>query len=97
MEWNVLSMKRQTIKIPNEMNDDLRPHYDFDYSKAKPNRFAGRVKLTPRPKRANGGRKSASPPIVRKTITLTRSQLAYLRKLDDNLSRAIRKLIDAAK
>lgn len=20
--------------------DDLRPHYDFDYSKAKPNRFA---------------------------------------------------------
>ena len=25
-----------------EINDDLRPHYDFDYSKAKPNRFAGK-------------------------------------------------------
>jgi len=22
--------------------DELRPHYEFDYSKAKPNRFAGR-------------------------------------------------------
>lgn len=24
-------------------NDDLQPHYDFDYSKAKPNRFAARI------------------------------------------------------
>lgn len=24
--------------------DDLRPQYDFDYRKARPNRFAGRVK-----------------------------------------------------
>ncbi len=24
----------------NEIDDDLKPHYDFDYSKAKPNRFA---------------------------------------------------------
>ena len=23
-------------------SDDLRSHYDFDYSKARPNRFAGR-------------------------------------------------------
>jgi hypothetical protein len=23
-----------------DLSDDLRPHYDFDYSKAKPNRFA---------------------------------------------------------
>lgn len=22
--------------------DDMRPHYDFDYSKAKPNRFAAK-------------------------------------------------------
>ena len=26
---------------PTEPEDDLRPHYDFDYSKMKPNRFAG--------------------------------------------------------
>lgn len=25
-----------------DMEDDLRPHYDFDYGKMKPNRFAGR-------------------------------------------------------
>ena len=24
------------------MADDIRSHYDFDYSKAKPNRFAGK-------------------------------------------------------
>ncbi len=24
----------------NELDDDLKPHYDFDYSKARPNRFA---------------------------------------------------------
>ncbi|HVT02872.1 MAG TPA: hypothetical protein VHL58_05795 [Thermoanaerobaculia bacterium] len=23
-----------------ELNDDLRPHYDFDFKKMKPNRFA---------------------------------------------------------
>lgn len=28
-------------KKPAETEDDLRPHYDFDYSKMKPNRFAG--------------------------------------------------------
>jgi hypothetical protein len=28
-------------KKPAEPEDDLRSHYDFDYSKMKPNRFAG--------------------------------------------------------
>ena len=27
-----------------EIEDDLKPHYDFDYSKAKPNRFAEKYK-----------------------------------------------------
>ncbi len=26
--------------MPDEMSDDLRDEYDFDYTKAKPNRFA---------------------------------------------------------
>ena len=26
--------------MPDEMTDDLRDEYDFDYTKAKPNRFA---------------------------------------------------------
>jgi hypothetical protein len=30
-------------KKPEE--DDLRPHYDFDYTKMKPNRFAGLKKI----------------------------------------------------
>jgi len=30
-------------KTPDE--DDLRPHYDFDYTKMKPNRFAGEKKV----------------------------------------------------
>ena len=32
-------------KHSEEANDDLRPHYDFDYSKMKPNRFAGEKKI----------------------------------------------------
>lgn len=35
-------MKR-TPKIP-KVTDELRPEYDFDYSKARPNRFAPRMK-----------------------------------------------------
>ncbi|MDX9992846.1 MAG: hypothetical protein RBS68_12475 [Anaerolineales bacterium] len=32
-------MKKTTAKV----SEDLRPEYDLDYSKAKPNRFAGRI------------------------------------------------------
>jgi len=28
-------------KISEDLTDDLRPHYDFEFSKMKPNRFAG--------------------------------------------------------
>ena len=28
-----------------DLDDDLRPHYDFNYSKMKPNRFAGAKKV----------------------------------------------------
>ncbi len=36
----------KTTSSPNpeqDTTDDLRPEYDFDYSKARPNRFAGRI------------------------------------------------------
>jgi LDH2 family malate/lactate/ureidoglycolate dehydrogenase len=33
-------MKKKTSE-----NDDLRPHYDFDYAKMKPNRFASGKKV----------------------------------------------------
>ena len=32
-------------KIPNELKDDLRPVYDFDFSKAKRGRYAHRMKV----------------------------------------------------
>jgi hypothetical protein len=37
-DW--IMKKTKARKIKDEMDDDLRPHYDIDYSKAKPNRFA---------------------------------------------------------
>jgi hypothetical protein len=37
---NANAMKKKTSD-----NDDLRPHYDFDYTKMKPNRFAGEKKV----------------------------------------------------
>lgn len=33
----------QKDKLKNDESDELNPHYDFDYSKAKPNRFAARL------------------------------------------------------
>lgn len=37
---NANAMKKKTPE-----NDELRPHYDFDYTKMKPNRFAGVKKI----------------------------------------------------
>jgi uncharacterized protein (DUF433 family) len=52
----ITGARRDSISIMNKQDDpeylaklddyELEPHYDFDYSKAKPNRFAGRVILT---------------------------------------------------
>lgn len=33
-------MSSETFEPIEDLNDDLRPEYHFDYSKAKPNRFA---------------------------------------------------------
>lgn len=33
----------QEDKLENAKSDELNAHYDFDYSKAKPNRFAARL------------------------------------------------------
>ena len=32
-------------KTPNELKDDLRPEYDFDFSKAERGRYAHRLKI----------------------------------------------------
>jgi len=36
-------MKRPEKAVP-DSSDDLRPEYDFDYTKAKPNPYAARLK-----------------------------------------------------
>ena len=80
-----------------DLNDQLRPYYKVNYRKAKPNRFAGRVKFTHGGTRPGAGRKSAvetfGEPIERHTVTLLKSHVDFLRALDGNLSSAIRKLI----
>jgi hypothetical protein len=86
--------KRHDTKVEDNLDDyELKPHYDLDYSKAKSNRFAGRVKLSHGGVRSGAGRKRAPEPIERHTITLYKTHAKYLRRLDANLSKAIRKLI----
>ena len=43
MRVNKEPMNMQEDKSETTQVDDLRDHYDFDYSKAKPNRFAARL------------------------------------------------------
>jgi hypothetical protein len=76
---------------------DLPAHIDVDYTKARPNPYAGRVKFAHGGKRPGAGRKPGPQPIERHTITLYKEHAQYLRSLDQNLSQAIRKLIAKAK
>ena len=43
MRVNKEPMNMQEDKLENAEADELNEHYDFDYSKAKPNRFAARL------------------------------------------------------
>ncbi len=75
--------------------DKPPPEVPLDPAKMKANRFAGRVKLTHGGARNGAGRKPKpeSERTVRKTVTLYRSEIRFLRSLDPNLSRAIHKLL----
>jgi hypothetical protein len=77
-------------------SDELRPHYDFDYSKARPNRFAGRVKYTRGGRRAGAGRKPSAEPLIAKRVYLYPRHVKILERMDSSMSAAIRKLVDAA-
>lgn len=76
---------------------ELPPEVLLDPAKMKPNRFAGRVKLTHGGARDGAGRKPKpeSHRTVRKTITLYKSEIRFLKSLDSNLSRAIHKLLES--
>jgi hypothetical protein len=45
-------------KTSEDLDDDLRPHYDFDYTKMKRNRFAGMKLSAPVMRSASGKRRS---------------------------------------
>ena len=87
-------MNKHTIEIPNEMEDELRPHYDVDYSRTRPNPYAGRAKAT---RRAALRARQATAAVERHVVTLPRADAKYLRSLDPSLSKAIRKLIAKAR
>ncbi len=92
---------RLTEYIPELDDYELKPHYDFDYRKSKPNPFGQNANATRRVKKrvaANGkttlaSRETKRVKLKRHTITLHQADAAYLRKLDKSLSHAIRKLI----
>ncbi len=83
--------------VPHEPIDDydLPEHIDFDYANAKPNRFAGKIAYVHGGARNGAGRKHSAETATNHTVTLYKSDIKYLHKLDSNLSRAIRKLIAA--
>ncbi len=74
---------------------DIRDEYDFSHS--HPNPYATRRKIYRGGARPGAGRKPVAQPMERHTITVHPSDAKYLRSLDSNLSRAIRKLIAKAR
>lgn len=75
--------------------DDLRSEYNF--SNSRPNPYAERPKVYRGGARAGAGRKPAAQPAERHTITVYPADARFLRSLDANLSKAIRKLIARAR
>lgn len=107
---NKKNVIRAAKPIQMTANDDLLPEYDIDYSKAKPNRFAGmkHIVIGPVPddyeeklrqrrvnKSANGSRTQKT--VVAKRVYLYPHQIKMLKRVDKNFSAAIRKLIDSYK
>ncbi len=85
---SVLFMKKKNH------DDEMREHYDF--SKSWRNPYAGHVKLSHGGARPGSGRKPLSRKMERHTVTLPKQHIRFLRSLDRNLSRAIRRLVQAA-
>ena len=82
--------------IPGFDDYELKPHYHLEYRKAKPNRFAGKVKLTHGGARKNAGRTPAPEQLVSKRIYLYPRHVKLLAKIDKNMSAAVRKLLDTS-
>ncbi len=85
--------KRASTKASGQ--EDMRAEYDF--SRSRPNPYATRPKIYRGGARPGAGRKPVAQPMERHTITVHPSDAEFLRSLDSNLSKAIRKLIAKAR
>jgi hypothetical protein len=72
--------KTRNKKRPSVATDDLLPEYRFDYSKARPNRFAARL--------AHGTRAVVLEPDVAEVFTTPDSVNAVLRALIETMPKA---------
>jgi hypothetical protein len=96
MKTNRISRINPNAKRIAKLDDyDLPSEFPLDPREMKPNPYAGRVQFSRGGTRAGAGRKRAPEPLERHTITFYKSHADYLRRVDANLSRAIRKLLEA--
>lgn len=76
-------------------DDEMRDHYDFSDSWRNP--YAGAIlKFKHGGKRPGAGRKPVRQPLTSHTVTLASRHVRFLKSLDRNISRAIRRLIESA-
>ncbi len=96
-EASLSKVNSNAERLPKLDDYELRPHYDIDYRKARRNPYVGRVKFTHGGKPNSAKHKPTPEALERHTITLYKEHANYLRRLDSNLSRAIRILIGKAR
>lgn len=76
-------------------NYELPEPAPLNAKKFRPNRFAGQVKFTRGGARKGAGRKPSPEPLVSKHVYLAPRHIKILKRVDKNLSAAIRKLAEA--
>lgn len=86
----------ETPPMPHLDDYELPVRVPLDPKKFRPNRFAGQVKFTRGGARQGAGRKPSPEPLVSKHVYLAPRHIKILKRVDKNLSAAIRKLAEAA-
>lgn len=86
----------ETPPMPHLDEYELPDQVALDPQKYRPNRFAGQVPFTRGGARKGAGRKPSPEPRVSKHVYLAPRHIKILKRVDKNLSAAIRKLVDAA-
>jgi hypothetical protein len=81
--------KTRTAKKTEHQREDMLPEYDFDYAKARPNRFAARMK--------SGSRVVVIEPAVAEVFSTPESVNAVLRALIRTMPRGSGTSIDQSR